>query len=120
MRTSGNDASEETWPKSFKAVFCEHFRCPPERYEEAVFWRCLFRHALLPAFLIRKINPEHFSEDMDMIRELGALTSQALFKNEINYFHGRNLRDKSWFRGTLCIRLSGSRLIRLRRRLPLP
>ena len=81
-----------------------------------VFWRCLFRHALPLAFLIRRLNPGFFTEDMDLIREVGATTTQQLFKNEINYFFGRNLRDKSWLRKTFRIRVSGNRLIRLRRR----
>ena len=117
MRSNGNDSSEGTGPKSFKAAFCEHFHCPPERYEDALFWRCLFRHALPVAFLIRRFDPGYFTEDMDLIREVGATTSQQLFKNEINYFFGRNLRDKSWLRNTFKIRVSGNRLIHLRRRL---
>lgn len=116
MGTTGNNPGTGTGPKSFKAAYCDHFRCPPERYEDEVFWRCLFRHALPLAFLIRRLNPGFFTEDMDLIREVGATTTHLLFKNEINYFFGRNLRDKSWLRKTFRIRVSGNRLIRLRRR----
>lgn len=82
-----------------------------------MFWRGLFRHALPLALLIRRFNPEFFAEDLDLIREVGATTSQELFKNEINYFFGRNLRDRNWLRSTFRIRVSGNRLIRMRRRL---
>jgi hypothetical protein len=117
MRTSGNHAGENSRPKTFKAAFCEHFRCPPERYEESLFWRALFRHAVPLAFLARRFDPEFFHEDRDLIREVGAMTSQEIFRHEINYFYGRNLRDKSWLRSTLRIRISGNRMIRLWRTL---
>lgn len=120
MRSSGNHAGEDSRPKTFKAAFCEHFRCPPDRYEESLFRRALFRHALPFAFLIQRFDPGFFDEDRDMIREVGAMTTHEIFRNEINYFFGRNLREKNWLRRTLRIRISGNRLIRLWRRLMKP
>lgn len=110
------DGPEGEWPQTFKEAFCRRFQCPPERYEMAAFWRCMFRHALPLAWFIRRRDPGFFSEDLDLIREVGALTNPDLFKNEVNYFHGRNLRHKSWVRTLLRVRVSGNRLIKLRRR----
>ena len=115
-RQPGLNAGDGAWPKPFKDAFCERFRCGPEEYEVALFWRCIPRHALpLVAWVLRR-NPRFFSEDLDLIREVGGMTNPELFKNEINYYHGRNLRCKSWLRTTFKVRVSGKRLMRIKRK----
>ena len=115
MRPRSNPSTEKTWPKSFKAAFCERFHCPPDRYESAAFWRGVVRHALPVALVIQWLKPDFFAEDMELIREVGEMTSPGLFKSEVNYFYGRNLRHKSWLRRTFRIRVSGGRMLRIRR-----
>ncbi len=105
------------WPTNFKSAFCRAFGCRPEDYEPAVFRRALFRHALPFAWWLRWRDPEFFREDLDFIHEVGGLTDPDLFRQEVNYFYGRNLRDRGWLRTLLRIRVSGKRLMRLRRRL---
>ena len=105
------------WPTNFKTAFCSTYRCGPEDFEAAVFRRALFRHALLVAWWCRWRKPDFFREDLDFIHEVGALTDPDLFRQEVNYFYGRNLRDKGWLRTLLRIRVSGKRLMRIRRRL---
>jgi hypothetical protein len=58
-----------------------------------------------------------FAEDLDLIREVGEMTNPELFKNEVNCFHGRNLRHKNWLRTRLRIRVSGGRLLKLKHRI---
>jgi hypothetical protein len=116
MRSSHNPSSERTWPKTFQTAFCEHFGCTPNRYESELLRRGLFRHAVPLACLIRRFKPQFFVEDLDLIREVGKMTSPELFKNEVNYFYGRNLRHKNWLRSAFRIRISGSRMLRIRRR----
>lgn len=90
--------------------------CPAEGYRREVFWRCVYRHALPLAAIIHRVAPETFQEDFDLIREVGAMTDPETITREINYFYGRNVRDKSWIRRTLLIRVSGKRLLRLKNR----
>ncbi|MDX1951429.1 MAG: hypothetical protein SFY81_04550 [Verrucomicrobiota bacterium] len=71
-------------------------------------------HAFVPALYFYKKNPGIFKEDFDFIREIATVRDSDIFKSELNRFHGRNLRDKSWLRGTFAVRLSGKRLIRLK------
>lgn len=103
-----------SWPKTFKEAFCERFRCPPERYEQSVFWRCLHRHAIPVAMLIRWINPEVFREDFDLIREIGGMNDPFLFRGEVDYFHGRNVRHDGLLRRYLRVRVSGRRVLKLK------
>jgi hypothetical protein len=118
METESLETTDDgKWAKPFKDAFCQRFRCPPDRYEAAAFRRCLFLHALPFAPLLQRLDPAFFSEDLDLIREVGPMTDPELFRSEINYFYGRNLRDKSWIRNVLRMRISGNRLIRLKKRL---
>lgn len=105
------------WPTDFKTAYCQRFHCDSNRFEQSVFRRALFRHALPVAWLLRLRNPDFFREDLDFIHEVGALQDPDLFRQEVNYFYGRNLRDRGWLRTLLRIRVSGKRLMRIRRRL---
>jgi len=109
------------WPKSFREAFCERFNCAPERYERRLFWRCLCRHALPLAVFIRWFDRQFymdvFKEDFEFIREIGSVNSPDVFQVEVDRFYGRNVRDKSWIRGTMSVRVSGKRLLKLKRRL---
>ena len=116
-QTTHNGSPEERWPQTFKEAFCRRFRCSPESYEMAVFWRAVFRHALPLAWWIYLISPDFFTEDLELIREVGPMTNPELFKSEVNYFYGRNQRHKNWIRTVLRVRISGARMLRLRRRL---
>lgn len=113
MQSANEHANQTHRPPSFKEAYCAHFDCPPERYEESLFWRAIFRHAVPLALIIRRFDPDFFHEDLDLIREVGAMSSQAIFRNEINYFYGRNLRDKRWLRTGLRVRISGNRMMHL-------
>jgi len=102
------------WPKSFKEAFCDKYQCPAELYEKKVFWRCLYRHALPAAALIFWCKPDFFREDFDLIREIDQMRSPDVFRSELNFFYGRNMRDKNWIRRAFYIRLSGKRLLKLK------
>jgi len=113
-RLKGLTLSRSAWPKTFKEAFCDRFNCPPERYEERVFWRCLHRHAIPVAILIHWINPEVFREDFDLIHEIGGMNDPLLFRGELDYFHGRNVRHDGWLRRYLRMRVSGRRMLKLK------
>ena len=108
------------WPATFKEAFCAKYRIRKEDFERKVFWRIMNRHALLFALLIYKWRPNFFREDFYLIREAGEMRNPQLFTQELNYFHGRNARDKNWFRAGLGIRVSGKRLIRLKNKVVAP
>jgi len=84
-------------------------------YESLLFRKALFRHAIPLAAWVRARDPQFFRDDIDLIREVGVMRSPELFRQEINYFFGRNQRNRSWFRKLFRVRLSGKRLIRIER-----
>jgi hypothetical protein len=108
----------KVWQVTFRERFCEQFKCDPSQFEEAVFWRCLNRpHAWFFARLIFPKKPQVFKEDLEFIHELGGIRDPLTFKNEVNRYHGRNVREKGWTRGTFGIRVSGKRVMKLKNRL---
>ena len=117
MESNSCNPLDGKWPTTFRQAFCKRYRCPPEHYESRAFRRSLFLHALPFASLLQRFDPAFFSEDYDLIREVGPMTDPELFRSEINYFYGRNLRHKGWIRSLFRMRVSGNRLIRLKQRL---
>src|ERR1041385_4572944 len=105
------------WQQTFRERFCEQFGCDVARFEEGVFWRTLNRHAWIFAKFIFPKHPGIFKEDLDFIHELGGIRDPLVFKNEVNRYHGRNVREKGWIRGTFGIRVSGKRVMKLKNRL---
>lgn len=104
----------QEWTKTFRERFCEVFRCEPAAFEERVFWRTLHRHSIPLAAWLYKRDPDFFREDFDFIREIGSIKDPRVFTTELNRFHGRNVREKSWLRGSLSVRVSAKRLIRVK------
>jgi hypothetical protein len=104
------------WPRTFKQAVCESLHIAPENYARTVFRRCLYRHAWPIALLIYRLDPDYFSEDFSIINDLAEIRDPAIFTSELNYFFGRNRRDKRWFRTSLAIRVSAKRIIRLKNR----
>lgn len=106
------------WQQTFRERFCEQFGCDTSRFEEGVFWKCLNRpHAWLFARFLFPKHPGIFKEDLDFIHELGGVRDPLVFKNEVNRYHGRNVRERGWIRGTFGIRVSGKRVMRLKNEL---
>jgi len=106
----------KAWNATFRELFCEKVGCPPERFEEEVFWRTLHLHSIPLAKVIFQRNPEFFKEDFDFIREVGTVRDPGTFTNELNRFHGRNVREKNFLRRSASIRVSAKRLIALKNR----
>ena len=105
------------WQSTFRERFCEQFRCDPADFEAEVFWRCLHRHAWLSARILYRRDPTLFKEDFDFIREIGSVRDPLIFKSELNRYHGRNVRERGWVRGTFVIRVSAKRVIDLKNQL---
>lgn len=102
------------WPKTFRDAFCDSYRCAPERFEQALFWRALHRVAVPVAALVYWLKPDFFKEDLEAIRELGGARDADAFNHDVNLFYARNLRHGGFLRRTLDLRISGKRLIRIR------
>lgn len=98
---------------TFRALWCAKTGCAVEEFEPRVFRLALPFHARLLAPLIRRLSPRFFTEDLWFLREVGDTRSWGELINEINRFHGRNIRDPGTVRRVFGIRISARRFLRL-------
>ena len=97
---------------TFAEKFCADVRVTPDRYEAALFWRCLHRRALPFAGLIRWLAPAYFEPDLELIRGVGRLTSADDLDAELDDFYSHR-GNHGFARRRLRIRLSIGRLSKL-------
>ena len=102
---------------NFQLLVCQRFNCPTSEYEEKVFRKCLYWHARLLAPVVRRLNPDFFTEDFKFIRYLGESTSLRETNADLMNFRDANLGKPSFWRTTLKIRVSGRKASRLARQL---
>jgi hypothetical protein len=101
--------------RTFREIYCERHRCPPDKFTRRIFWRTLYPHARLVAPLILLFNYEFFSADRALIVYAGDALSVAQVRDEVrDFFWDSN--NRRWLRGALRLRVSGERLKNLSRR----
>ncbi len=98
-------------------LFCQHFGCAQEEYEERAFRQCLYWHARFLAPLLRLVNPTLFDNDRKFIRYLGAATDWQEAKTDVNNFYVLNEGKPGFWRETLRLRVSGRKATKLARQL---
>lgn len=95
---------------NFRTAFCRRAHCQDTRFERALFWRGLYRHAIPLALFIRLFAPRFFRDDLDFIRYLGADTSMEDVVEDIDRFEYGNRVRRHWLRTGLRIRLNSARV----------
>ena|SRR5688572_16471959 len=100
----------------FRQLFCKAAQCAAADFESRMFKKCLFRHALPFAWLIRS-KQEFFREDLEMLRDVASAHNTSEVISELNRFYGRNKRDNSFLRTHMFFRISGKRVLRVYRSL---
>jgi len=99
--------------RSFRDAVCAAFGCAPEEYPEKVFRLCLHEHARPLAHLLRKVNPEIFRPDFELIEQVSAAKSLPELCHEVNQHRYLEANSTGCLRRALRLRLSGARLVRL-------
>ena len=98
---------------NFRTVFCERTHCDDLSFEQALFWRGLYRHAIPFAFVIRFVAPRFFRDDLDFIRFLGVDATMEEIREDIDRFEYGNRVRRHWLRTGLRIHLDSARIERL-------
>ena len=101
----------------FRQLFSQKSGTDADQFERKLFYKCLFRHAVPFAWLLKKMNPDFFREDFEMLRDVATARNTEEVICELNRFYGRNARDKSFLRPLFYLRISGKRVLRLYRSL---
>jgi hypothetical protein len=100
---------------TFKEAFCHRYGCPPEKFEGKVLFKCMqpFRAPL--ALPLWWFNKAFFATDIEAIQSVGITGRREAFAAALDNLYHANKLDRSIRRGILGIRVSGSRLMALRK-----
>lgn len=90
------------------------WECADTAYAQRVFWHTLPRLALPLAALVWLVRREFFARDLALIRDLGRTRDANEFHFLIEEFRDETFRRGGWLRRRLRLRVSGTRLRRLR------
>ena len=110
--SQGETAAGNQSKPIFRDAVCQHFRCARERYEEVVFRQCVYRHAAGLTRLIRRLVPDYFESDFQLIRFAANATGTDALLTEIRC-HRCEHPPTALLRRFLRVRLSGRRLLDL-------
>ena len=97
---------------NFSELFCQRYDVSPERYVDAMFWRCLHRRVWPLVPLFRLSAQDYFAADYDLIRAVGQLTTADDLPADLAefQFHPGN---QGFARRQLRLRVSAGRVTRL-------
>lgn len=104
------------WPNDFRNLYAKYARCHPEEFNNRVFWRTLYWHAIPFAWVIRLFSPEFFRLDWETIDRVAQTFDGREFSRDLDRYRFLNGQARSFLRSFLLVRISGKKLIRLHRR----
>ena len=90
------------------------WECDDSAFVTRTFWHALPRKVLPLAGLVWLVRREFFARDLELIRELGHTRDAQEYYFLIEQFRDETLRHGGWLRRRLRLRVSGTRLRRLR------
>lgn len=108
-----NEQSSTPGKLNFRSAFCERFKCGEEVFEEKLLWCCLPPTAKPVAFVVELVNPTFFAGEFEIIRAVGEATDLEDIVAEANKLHDTLHLRKGFLRGTLRVRASGRRLVKV-------
>ena len=89
--------------------FCVENPCSACRYGGSLFWRSVPPHLLPVVALLRLAHPKYIAPDWDLIRGVCQAQSEKQRRDEF-YFFSTDLRNRTWLRGRMRLRISARRL----------
>lgn len=109
----------KTHPKfpNFRDAFCAYYRCRPEDFQKRAFLRAVHPLKLPFALPIYAFNKPFFAMDFGIIDSMGDARTETEYEFAMDELIGINRVERSIRRGLLGIRISGSRLSAMWKRL---
>jgi hypothetical protein len=100
-------------PQNLKNAFCARFEYPQDKFEKRIFWSALHPEMKPLAFLIDRLRPDFFKNDLDFIRSLGTAETKQEVRIIVNSLHYDPTFERGFLRGFLRLRISRRRLTRI-------
>lgn len=95
--------------QSFADSYCARNNLPAEKFEEAVFVRCLYFQARMVWRLFNWFDANYFAADRDFVRSVGQLKRMRDFGSEVSEF-AYHPANRGFLRRGLRFRLSSAKL----------
>jgi hypothetical protein len=104
---------------SFRKRFCAYSGCPDEDYEAEALKRFLYPPWSRLTWLLMRVAPSLIATDLQIVRQLGLVTSGSNFAAEVRDIHGDYGRKKDFgiLRKSFRLRLSRERIFNCSKRL---
>ncbi len=99
-----------TESRSFRQIFCERTGCRPEQFEEKLFQKCLYSHAVYVAPVIRIFDSAVFKPDFELIKHAATTTSLGELERELDIFRWY-FPPMGFWRRVMNVRMSGRLLL---------
>ena len=103
------------WSQSFRAAFCQHYRCTPEAYAHKAFFKALYWRAWFLLPLLRLLPRRYFRLDYALIDEVGDAMNWDDFNSAVSNYVRSNLLRSGFLRRVFKLRISCNRLKRIAR-----
>ena len=97
---------------TFFERYCEVYHCSFQEFGESVFRQCLPPAAAGWARWLRPVSGSTFKTDFELIERVAGLTSADDVHSEVEWFRYQH-PPAGLLRGTLRVRISGRRLLKL-------
>jgi len=101
--------------KTFQEIFCRSQKCDPSDFRDRVFWRCLYRHAIPLAYVLKKLTPDFFIDDHTLIQQVALDRDLEEVEANLKDFQYVNNARRHWLRTGLKVRVSGRKVASLAR-----
>jgi hypothetical protein len=96
----------QPWPQGFQAAFCERFSCPPAKYADRAFRKCLTPHAWVLGPVFYFLERGYFVPDRQLFEHLADVDDWPRFEAEIEAFKREDAMGGNVLRRLLGIRVS--------------
>lgn len=93
-----------------REAYCARTGCRPDRFARKAFWKCLHRHALIPALLVGGSSNARFFHDMECLNALGEAQTLDDFNRALDELVGLQEVDRSRLRRFLAVRVAALRV----------
>lgn len=128
-------ATPETWPQTgvpadareaaeaasargddFRSRFCRKYNCRPEAFERQILGRVLYLHMRPLALIMLAINRQRLQPEQVFVRQIARTATITQVLADVDFYNHKYVTN-SFLRGTLNLRISGRRVIRMAKEL---